>query len=114
MEHLISFICKLLMLMTPTNKQCHHNAADPLLYHFLYHRFGPFAHDGEGIGVSDRPDCSSTEPWHTKYCTESSHTNQNQQVKVEPRSFDHLPLRFAHNQAVQTYGIGNICLHQQV
>lgn len=87
--------------MALTNQQSHYNATDPLLYDFLNHRFWSFAHHCERVGMSDWSDCGSTEPRHTKYCTEPSHANQNQQVKVEARSFDHFPLRFTHNQTVE-------------
>lgn len=59
----------------PTDKQSHHNATDPLLMHFLYHRFGSFAHDSQGIGVGDGPHSGSAKPWHAKYSTDPSHAD---------------------------------------
>lgn len=82
-----------------TNQDGHEEATDPLLDHFLDLWFRALGHDGEGVGVGDGPHGGGAQPGHPENGRDASHADQQEQVKVETRSFHHLPLGFAHNQA---------------
>lgn len=81
----------------PTHEEGHQYTTNPLFQNLLDLRFGPFAHDRQGIGVCYRANCGSTEPWHSEESTEPSHAHQNQKVQMEAWTFHHLSLRFTNN-----------------
>lgn len=82
----------------PTNQDGNENAADSLLNHLLNLWFRAFGHDSQGVGVGDRSHGGCTQPGHTENRGDAPHGDQDEQVPVKTRSFQHLPLRFAHNQ----------------
>lgn len=82
-----------------TNQDGHKNATDPLLNHLLDLWLRALGHDGESIGMGDGSHGGGAEPGHAENGGDASHGDQEEQVEVETRSFHHLPLRFAHDQA---------------
>lgn len=87
-----------------TNHEGHQETTDPLLYHLLDHWFRALGHDSEGVGVGDRSHRGSTQPGHPENGRDASHGDQYEQIEMEAWAFDHLPLRFAHDQPGDSQG----------
>lgn len=56
------------------------------------------AHDRQGIDVGDGAHCRRSQPGQPEECTKPPHSANEQQVQVEARAFQQLPLLLAHNQ----------------
>ena len=91
--------CTCLWRAVLTDQDGHENATNPLLKHLLNLRFRALGHDSQSVGVGDGAHGGSAQPRHPENRADASHGDQDEQIKVETRSFHHLPLRFAHNQA---------------
>lgn len=82
-----------------TNQHGHKNPTDPLFDHLLNLWFRALGHDSESVGVGHRSHGGSTQPGYPENRRDASHGDEEEQIKVETRTFHHLPLRFAHDQA---------------
>lgn len=79
-------------LLPLTNKYSYKKPSKPLLFHFLDHRLftrcSGFAHDGEGVDMSDRAHSGRSEPRQAEKRTEGSKNDDEQKIQVEPRAFN--------------------------
>lgn len=91
------------MCQSLTDHDGDQQSRDSLLLHLLDARFisrcHGFAHDRQGVDVSHRADGGGSHPGQPEQSRGATQNHDQQQVQVEPRTFDQLPLLLANNQA---------------
>lgn len=86
-----------------TNKNGHQKPGQPLFLHLLDHgllsgRRG-FAHDGEGVDVSDGAHGGRREPRQAEQRTDGAQDDDEQEIQVEARTFDQPTLLLTDDQS---------------
>lgn len=86
-----------------TNKNSHKKPSQPLLFHLLDHglfaRRCGFAHDCEGVDMSDGAHSGCGEPRQAEKRTQGPQDDNEQEVQVEPWAFNQATLFLTDYQA---------------
>lgn len=86
-----------------TNKHSHKKPGQPLLFHLLDHwlfsRRCGFAHDSEGVDMSDGAHSRRGEPRQAEKWTDGSQNDNEQQIQVEAWAFHQATLLLTDNQS---------------